>query len=59
MLERFAQYHSEIESKTDRSVIGVEMDFKVNFGNIIVKGNADRIEVDGDGKYFEIGRAHV
>jgi superfamily I DNA/RNA helicase len=54
MLERFAQYHSEIESKTDRSVVGVEMDFKVNFGNIIVKGNADRIEVDGEGKYFVV-----
>jgi ATP-dependent exoDNAse (exonuclease V) beta subunit len=54
MLERFAQYHSEIESKTDRSVVGVELDFKVNFGNIIVKGNADRIEVDGDGKYFVV-----
>jgi ATP-dependent exoDNAse (exonuclease V) beta subunit len=54
MLERFAQYHSEIESKTDRSVVGVELDFKVTFGNIIVKGNADRIEVDGDGKYFVV-----
>ena len=54
MLERFAQYHSEIESKTDRSVVGVELDFKVNFGNIIVKGNADRIEVDTDGKYFVV-----
>ena len=54
MLERFAQYHSEIESKTDRSVVGVELDFKVNFGNIIVKGNADRIEVDSDGKYFVV-----
>jgi RecB family exonuclease len=30
------------------------MDFKVNFGNVIVKGNADRIEVDGDGKYFVV-----
>ena len=54
MLERFAQYHSEIESKTDRTVVGVELDFKVNFGNIVVKGNADRIEVDGDGKYFVV-----
>ena len=54
MLERFAQYHSEVEKKTDRSVVGVELDFKVNFGNIIVKGNADRIEVDGDGKYFVV-----
>jgi hypothetical protein len=50
MLERFAQYHS----KTDRSVVGVELEFKVNFGDIIVKGNADRIEVDGDGKYFVV-----
>jgi ATP-dependent exoDNAse (exonuclease V) beta subunit len=54
MLERFAQYHSEVEKKTDRSVVGVELDFKVNFGNIIVKGNADRIEVDGNGKYFVV-----
>jgi ATP-dependent exoDNAse (exonuclease V) beta subunit len=54
MLERFAQYHSEIESKTDRKVVGVELDFRVSFGNIIVKGNADRIEVDGDGKYFVV-----
>jgi superfamily I DNA/RNA helicase len=54
MLERFAQYHSEIESNTDRRVVGVELDFTVNFGNIVVKGNADRIEVDGDGKYFVV-----
>jgi superfamily I DNA/RNA helicase len=54
MLERFAQYHSEIESKTDRSVVGVELDFQVNFGNVVVKGNADRIEVDSAGKYFVV-----
>jgi superfamily I DNA/RNA helicase len=54
MLDRFAQYHNDIETKTDRTVVGVEMDFKVNFGNVIVKGNADRIEVDGDGKYFVV-----
>ena len=54
MLDRFAQYHSDVETKTDRKVVGVEMDFKVNFGNVIVKGNADRIEVDGDGKYFVV-----
>ncbi len=54
MLDRFAQYHSDVETKTDRKVVGVEMDFRVNFGNVIVKGNADRIEVDGDGKYFVV-----
>jgi superfamily I DNA/RNA helicase len=54
MLDRFAQYHRDIETKTDRTVVGVEMDFQVNFGNVIVKGNADRIEVDSEGKYFVV-----
>ena len=38
----------------DRKVVGVEMDFEVSFGNVIVKGNADRIEVDSEGKYFVV-----
>ena len=54
MLERFAQYHNDIETKSDRSVVGVELDFNISFGNVIVKGNADRIEVDSDGKYFVV-----
>jgi ATP-dependent exoDNAse (exonuclease V) beta subunit len=54
MLERFAQYHTDIESKSDRSVVGVELDFNISFGNVIVKGNADRIEVDSEGKYFVV-----
>jgi superfamily I DNA/RNA helicase len=54
MLDRFAQYHRDIETKTDRTVVGVEMDFQVTFGNVIVKGNADRIEVDSEGKYFVV-----
>jgi len=54
MLERFAQYHNDIESKSDRSVVGVELDFNISFGNVIVKGNADRIEVDSEGKYFVV-----
>jgi RecB family exonuclease len=54
MLDRFAQYHRDIETKTDRTVVGVEMDFEVTFGNVIVKGNADRIEVDSEGKYFVV-----
>jgi superfamily I DNA/RNA helicase len=54
MLERFAQYHNDIESKSDRSVVGVEMDFNISFGNVIVKGNADRLEVDSEGKYFVV-----
>ena len=54
MLERFAQYHSESQTKADRKVVGVEMDFEVSFGNVIVKGNADRIEVDSEGKYFVV-----
>jgi superfamily I DNA/RNA helicase len=54
MLERFAQYHNDIETKGDRSVVGVEMDFNISFGNVIVKGNADRLEVDSEGKYFVV-----
>jgi ATP-dependent exoDNAse (exonuclease V) beta subunit len=54
MLERFAQYHNDIETKSDRSVVGVEMDFNISFGNVIVKGNADRLEVDSEGKYFVV-----
>ena len=54
MLERFAQYHSELESKGERSVVGVEMDFNISFGDVIVKGNVDRIEVDKDGNYFVV-----
>jgi RecB family exonuclease len=30
------------------------MDFNISFGNVIVKGNADRLEVDSEGKYFVV-----
>jgi superfamily I DNA/RNA helicase len=54
MLERFAQYHNETATNTDRTVVGAEMDFEIRFADVIVKGNADRLEVDSDGKYFVV-----
>jgi superfamily I DNA/RNA helicase/RecB family exonuclease len=48
MLERFAQYHRT----STRSVEGVELTFEFELGRAKVRGSVDRLEVDGDGKFF-------
>ncbi|CAN2176237.1 DEXQc_UvrD domain containing protein [Candidatus Nanopelagicaceae bacterium] len=50
MLTRFADYHRA----TDRTVVGAEMNFSITVGRALIKGNVDRIEVDGDGKHYII-----
>ena len=50
MLERFAQYHRT----NTREVAGVELTFEFELGRAKVKGSVDRLEVDGDGKYFVV-----
>lgn len=50
MLERFAQYHRE----SSNSVEGVELTFEFTLGRAKVRGSIDRLEVDGDGKFFVV-----
>jgi superfamily I DNA/RNA helicase/RecB family exonuclease len=50
MLERFAQYHRT----SAREVEGVELKFEFELGRAKVRGSVDRLEVDGDGKYFVV-----
>jgi superfamily I DNA/RNA helicase/RecB family exonuclease len=50
MLERFARYHAA----TSRDVVGAEMNFKIKVGRAVIRGNVDRIEVDGDGNHYVI-----
>jgi RecB family exonuclease len=50
MLERFAQYHRT----STREVEGVELKFEFELGRAKVRGSVDRLEVDGDGKYFVV-----
>jgi superfamily I DNA/RNA helicase/RecB family exonuclease len=50
MLERFARYHAA----TSRDVVGAEINFKIKVGRAVIRGNVDRIEVDGDGNHYVI-----
>jgi superfamily I DNA/RNA helicase/RecB family exonuclease len=50
LLERFAQYHRT----STREIEGVELDFKFQLGRATVRGSIDRLEVDGDGKFFVV-----
>jgi superfamily I DNA/RNA helicase/RecB family exonuclease len=50
MLERFAQYHRT----NTREVEGVELTFEFELGRAKVRGSVDRLEVDGNGKYFVV-----
>ena len=50
MLERFARYHAA----SARTVVGAELNFTIKVGRAEIRGNVDRIEVDGDGNFYVI-----
>lgn len=49
-LERFTRYHRESSNEVE----GVELKFDFEIGNVNVRGSVDRLEIDGDGKYFVV-----
>jgi ATP-dependent exoDNAse (exonuclease V) beta subunit len=54
MLERFSVFHLTSLADNNRTVAGVEKSFEITVGRALIRGNVDRIEVDGDGKHYII-----
>ena len=54
MLERFSVFHLKSLADNNRTVAGVEKSFEIIVGRALIRGNVDRIEVDGDGKHYII-----
>jgi superfamily I DNA/RNA helicase/RecB family exonuclease len=50
MIEKFVRYHQA--SIAERTIIGVEAEFKVTIGRARIRGSVDRIEVTADGELF-------
>lgn len=50
MIEKFVRYHRT--SLEERSIVGVEAEFKVTIGRAQIRGSVDRLEVTADGELF-------
>ena len=50
MIEKFVRYHTA--SLEERTIVGVEAEFKVTVGRAQIRGSVDRLEVTADGELF-------